>query len=244
MGNTTYFVTQTYVNNEVNTEATARNNTDDSISSSIKSLESSASFIQNEITNINKTVNDLKSDVNSRIGTTPFDAFLKFPSDYIGTRSDGTAYALTTPKNIREGLNAVSSILKNHLSTYNTAALQTVANLSTTVDAYKADYDTQVARIDAIIALAPVETIGNADVTVDTFKEVVDLINQLKNSTTGGTSAFETYQTNINALIATKASNLQDKDTTTRYKDASLTNTYYKLFITGGQLAIEDVPLV
>ena len=67
----------------------------------------------------------------------------------------------------------------------------------------------------------------------------IKLINQLKNDASNN-AAFETYQTNITSLINAKADLLQDINTKTRYIDAT-TGTKYKMYITGGQLAIEDV---
>ena len=241
MGTTTYFVTQNYVTTEVDNEAKARNQSDESISGRIKTLTDTENSIKADILAINASVTNLVTDTDSRIGTAPFDPFLKFPADYPGTRTDGSNFALSTPQNVREGLNAVSSILKNHLEGYDSSTLETIANLGSAVASYKSDYDIQVARIDAILKLAPTATIGTSDEVIDTFDEVVKLINQLNTQT--NSSAFDTYKTNISGLIAAKASNLQDYNTTTRYQDASATNTYYKLFITGGQLAIETVPL-
>lgn len=239
MGNITYFVTKSYVNTEIESETNARSTNDDTINTRITNLENTKLSITSQIAGLNSGISTLKSQTDARIGNDPLNAFIEFPSTYQGARADGSTFALTKARNIREGLNAISAILKDHISTFDVATLNNVATLNTQIDNYITDYDAQVARIDAILALAPMETIDGVEETVDTFAEVVKLINQLKNNASNNAS-FETYQTNITSLINAKADLLQDINTKTRYIDAT-TGTKYKMYITGGQLAIEDV---
>jgi hypothetical protein len=125
------------------------------------------------------------------------------------------------------------------MDTFDAATLNNVNALNSQVTSYVADYEAQVSRIDAILALAPVATVDGVDQTIDTFAEVVKLINQLQNASSNN-AEFSAYQASINTQIAAKADLLQTIDTKTRYIDAT-TGTKYKLYITSGQLAIEDV---
>ena len=239
MGTVTYFVTQSYVSGEIANESKSRSDQDISLGNRIKSLENTKSDITGSLSSLDTSITNLKNDIDNKIGTTPLDQYLTFPATYPGTRSDGSSYALTKARDLREGLNAISAILKGHMDTFDSATLNNVNALNNQVTSYVADYNAQVSRIDAILALAPVANVDGVDQTIDTFAEVVKLINQLQNEASNN-AEFSAYQASINTQIATKADLLQTIDTKTRYIDAT-TGTKYKLYITSGQLAIEDV---
>ena len=235
----TYFVTKNYVNTEIETEVTARSAKDDIIDARLNTLETKKAGISSEIDNLTTSILALKTSTEARIGNDNLNQFIEFPITYTGTRSDGSSYALTKARNIREGLNAISSILSNHIDTFDTDTLNNVAVLNTQINSYINDYDAQVARIDAILSLAPTETIDGVEQQVDTFAEVVKLINQLK-ADASNNSQFNAYQDSVDTLINAKADLIQNINTKTRYID-SVTGTKYKMYITSGQLAIEDV---
>ena len=239
MGTVTYFVTQSYVSGEIANESKSRSDQDISLDGRIKALEQTKNSVTSSLSSLETNINTLKYDIDFKIGTAPLDQYITFPSTYTGNRVDGSAYALTKARDLREGLNAISAILKGHMDTFDTATLNNVNTLNNQVTSYVADYEAQVSRIDAILALAPVAAIDGVDQTIDTFAEVVKLINQLKDSASNN-AEFSAYQATINTQIAAKADLLQTIDTKTRYIDAT-TGTKYKLYITSGQLAIEDV---
>ena len=235
----TYFVTKTFVNSEVNTEATDRSTADKRISDQITGVSNTANNLNGRINAANTSIDALRTDVDSRIGVDAINT-IKFPANYVGTRSNNSPYAMSSAANIKEGLLAVSATLQNHLDSFDPATLAMVTSLNSQVDGYVADLNVQKSRIDAILSLAPTETIDGEEVVVDTFDEVVKIINHLRNQI-GSNSVFETYKNEMDAKLLLKADAIQDINTKTRYIDADGSGTKYKMYITGGQLAIEDV---
>jgi len=237
---TTYFVTSTFVGQAINTEAELRSSADTEQSKRIDTLKTAEADLRQNVIDINKDIENLSKTIDNTLGTGVLDTYIKFPETYIGTRnSDGSAYANTTPKNITEGINALSSIFEAHIATFSGESLGTVAELNSQMDGYIANYNAQTERLNAILALAPIEQINGTDETIDTFAEVVALINQIKNNS-GTSSEFDLYQDTVEAQLLTKADKIQKIDTTTRYID-STTQTSYKLYVSGGQLVLEDV---
>lgn len=236
----TYFVTKTFVNNEVNTEATNRAAADKTIKDSITSVAVTANSLAGRITTAEEGIATLQADVDSRIGTDAINV-IKFPDNYPGTRTDNSLYAMSSVANVKEGLLAVSSKLQNHINSFDPATLAMVTSLNSQVDGYIADLNAQKARIDTILALAPTETIDGTDQVVDTFDEVVKIINNLRTQI-GTNDVFTTYKNEMDGKLLLKANIVQDINTKTRYIDAT-TGTPYKMYITNGQLAIEDVVL-
>ena len=239
MGTVKLFVTKTFIDNAVSVEANQRSTSDTTLDGRIKSLETTSDSFTSTINTMNTQIANIKLDVEKRVGSTPFSDVLEFPTNYVGTRANGTPYALSKVQDVKEGLNALAAILKNHIDTFDVSSMQTINALNNQMTGYIADFNAQVARIDAILKLAPTEEIDGVNTQIDTFDEVVKLINQLKESTSNN-SEFNAYKASVDALIANKADLVQDVNTLTRYIDDT-TGIKYKMYVTNGQLAIEDV---
>jgi len=215
----TIYTTQTFVNEAVGNERTLRVTGDEGLKNSINTQVEVIDELKTSVTQINGLIASEATRRDSILGNQNWDQTLLTETGQ-------------TPSNMTEAITAVSTKTNGLKTEFDAASnnISSLATLSADVVVFKNDFEEQKARIEAMLQ--------SSDADYDTFAEIVTLIQSIDS---GSSDALDAYKITNDEAIATKSSNIQTIDTDTVYVDELDANKKYRMFISNGQLVVEDI---
>jgi chromosome segregation ATPase len=215
----TIYTTQTFVNEAVGNERSLRVTGDSGLKTSISNETSKINVLSTRVTGLQENIASETTRRNNILGDQNWDQSL-------------LTEAGQAPANMTEAITAVSTKANNIKTEIDEASgnISSLATLSADVVTFKNDFQAQKERIEAMLQSSTAD--------YDTFAEIVTLIQSID---AGSSDALDSYKVTNDEAIATKSSNIQTVTTDTVYVDELDADKKYRMFVSNGQLVVEDI---